>query len=155
MKLKNVQFMPRVQASVIIPSRNHGMISISCPSDPAELNQLWTRERLLRLQFHDADDEGNINLMLGQKVMGTIGAKLFSQSDAKQVIEFAENLKNQVDTIFVHCDAGISRSAAVAKFIAEMYSLRFPESYMLYNKYVYRVLRNTLNNMTWKERYEP
>lgn len=155
MKLKKIHFMSRPTAEGIIPRSTDAMISISVPNDPANLNRLWARDRLLRLQFHDADDEGNINLMLGQTIWGTIKAKLFSQNDAKQIIEFVEGNKNKVDTIFVHCDAGISRSAAVAKFIAEMYKLDFPESYSIYNKYVYRVLRNTITNMMWKERYEP
>ena len=35
---------------------------------------------------------------------------------------------------------GISRSAAVSKFIAQIYNLEFPEGYSLYNRHVYSTL---------------
>lgn len=154
MKIKNVYFMPRGKAENISPNTSEAMISISVPNDPAKLSSGWARDRLLRLQFHDADNEGNVNLLVGQKIDGIMGPKLFTKQDAKQIIDFVEKNKNKVDTIFVHCDAGISRSAAVAKFIAEIYKLKFPEGYAIYNKHVYRVLRNTFNNMMWSDNYE-
>lgn len=154
MMLKNVQFMPRFHAEGIIPRSNMAMISISGPGNPAQLNQMWHRGNLIRLQFHDADELGHVSRPLGSEP-GLHNIQLFSNRDAKNIINFVNEVKNKVEIIVVHCDAGISRSAAVAKFIAEMFNLPFPESYMLYNKYVYRVLRNTYNNMMWKENYEP
>jgi len=52
---------------------------------------------------------------------------------------------HEVEGVLVHCHAGISRSAAVAKWIAEKYELPYPERYMLYNKHVYRTLREAMN----------
>lgn len=155
MKLKSVQFMSRAEAVNIIPGTSYAMISISVPNDPAPLNKMWNRHNLLRLQFHDADKEGNLNSMMGQSSIAAIkssgGPKLFSEDDAKEIIKFVEEIKDKVISLFVHCDAGISRSSAVAKFIAELYKLDFPESYQLYNRYVYRVITNTYNKMMFGE----
>ena len=152
--LKNVQFMPRFHAEAIIPRSTSAMISISGPNNPARLNQLWHRGNLIRLQFHDADEVGRVSRRLDYPGESKY-IQLFTPKDAKHIIDFVNEVKNKVDVILVHCDAGISRSAAVAKFIAEMFNLPFPESYMLYNKYVYRVLKNTYNSMMWDENYEP
>lgn len=151
MMLKNVYWMPRVKAEQISPKTSEAMISISVPDDPAKLNSGWSRTRLLRLQFHDADTEGNVTLMPHQQINDHGKAVLFNEQDARNVIEFAEENKNRVQTIYVHCDAGISRSAAIAKFIAQLYKLPFPESYMIYNKHVFRVLTNTYNKMMYGE----
>lgn len=71
---------------------------------------------------------------------------------AKNVIKFAEELPKNTKSIVVHCHAGISRSAAVAKFLAEeIYKDYFPEKYMLYNKLVYRTLINTWQKMKEEE----
>jgi predicted glycosyltransferase involved in capsule biosynthesis len=50
--------------------------------------------------------------------------------------------KHELDTndCVVHCEAGISRSAGVAKFISVIYSLAFPENYSVYNKHVFSTL---------------
>ena len=150
MKLEKVIFMSRVEASTIHPRSTEAMISVSIPGDPAPLNQLWHRGNLLRLQFHDADQDGNIAMMSHQRTT-YIGAVLFSPNDARLVIEFVEGIKNSYTTLYVHCDAGISRSSAIAKFVAGLYHLHFPDSYQLYNKYVYRVLTNTYNKLMYGE----
>ena len=146
MKLKKIHFMSRPDAEGITPCSTDAIISISCPFDPANLNIKWAPSQILRLEFNDIDED---------ELMTHLGLKLFSPVDAKQIIDFAEHQKNKIETLFVHCDAGISRSGAVAKFLSEKYNLPFPTSYMLYNKFIYRVLTNTLNNMMWKENYEP
>jgi predicted protein tyrosine phosphatase len=151
MMLKNVYWMPRAKAEIISPKTSEAIISISVPDDPAQLSSNWSRSRLLRLQFHDADTEGNVTLMPHQQISDHGRAVLFNERDARNVIEFVEENKNRVETIYVHCDAGISRSAAIAKFIAGLYKLPFPESYMIYNKHVYRVLTNTYNKMMYGE----
>jgi len=42
--------------------------------------------------------------------------------------------------VIVHCEGGISRSAAVSKFVAQIYNLEFPEGYSLYNRHVFSTL---------------
>ncbi|MBC8427271.1 MAG: dual specificity protein phosphatase family protein [Proteobacteria bacterium] len=45
-----------------------------------------------------------------------------------------------IDKILVHCFAGASRSAGVAKYIAEKYDLKFNYEYNDYNELVYNIL---------------
>ena len=40
-----------------------------------------------------------------------------SESQAKHIIDFVDSMKNDVDKIIVHCDAGVSRSAGVCAAI--------------------------------------
>lgn len=48
----------------------------------------------------------------------------------------------QIETLIVHCHAGKSRSATVAKFAAELFSLPFDRAYDGYNTTVYELLHN-------------
>lgn len=96
-------------------------------SNPANLQAGW--KRVLRLEFDDIDTEEEPYI-------------LFSEQQGREVIEFANfAATNGTEGILVHCYAGVSRSAAVAKWIADRYQLPFPDKYMLYNKHVYKVLR--------------
>lgn len=88
---------------------------------------------VLQLQFHDVDPKGCSEEWKAKYT-------LFGRDQAKAIIEFI-NTRNALDTaLWVHCEAGISRSAGVAKFIAEKLMLPFLDSYSLYNKHVYRTL---------------
>lgn len=70
----------------------------------------------------------------------------FTKKKAQQICEFVDKISSmRLDNIVVHCYAGISRSAAVAKFISIIMHLRYPEHYMLYNKHVFRTLMNYWN----------
>ena len=104
------------------------MISISVPGKPAGLIDGW--EHLLRLEFHDIDTAETVYTP-------------FDSSMARRTIDFCDSICNEVEHIHVHCDAGISRSAAVARFIADRYGLPFNHEYMLYNRMVFRILTDT------------
>lgn len=129
LNLKNVVFTGRDQAEASPGWPHWVVISISEPdAPPAALQNGW--HSVLRLDFHDIDHPEEPYLM-------------FTIDQANQIIEFAELVaeSNQIEGILVHCRAGVSRSAAVAKWLSERYSLPFPETYTLYNKHVYRILR--------------
>ncbi len=124
--LRSVMFCGRAEAKAEIPRQDWAVISIGeWGSDPAELQEGW--HSILRLEFHDIDAELE-------------PYDLFSEVQARRIIQFVKEIEPEVSGILVHCRAGISRSAAVAKWIAETYGLRFPESYSLYNKHVYKML---------------
>lgn len=135
MELKNVVFTGRDQAEASIGWPHWAVISITA-EQPAALKEGW--HNILRLEFDDID------------VVGDFDAPkpyiLFNDNHATRIIEFAKVVRDshKVEGILVHCQAGISRSAAVAKWIAEKYQLPFVESYALYNKHVYRVLREEM-----------
>ena len=73
----------------------------------------------------------------------------FSKNDARQIINFLDRhfTKNDFENIIVHCQAGISRSQAIALFIAKYY---YQDDELLTslknapkpngNQYVYRLL---------------
>lgn len=69
---------------------------------------------ILIIQFDDVDTE--MTLPNGRKLT------MFSDEHAREIIEFVMTHQHEVDRIFVHCHAGISRSPAVAKFIGEAFN---------------------------------
>jgi len=125
------------------------LISLTTPGDandrpyssyckPAILHE-DTWKDILRLEFHDKDpgymdpDEPN-------------GYKLFNDDDAVKILKFLKLHQDNTYDAIVHCEAGISRSAAVSKFISIVYSLQFPESYSIYNKHVFSTLTRVYND---------
>lgn len=71
---------------------------------------------VLNLEFDDATDEENerrIKAGLNELV-------LFTEQQSKQIIEFIEKNKH-VETFYVHCLAGQSRSGAVGLFINDLH----------------------------------
>jgi predicted protein tyrosine phosphatase len=52
-----------------------------------------------------------------------LGAAHFDKDHAEEILRWLDEVEGKMDKVFVHCLAGRSRSAAVAKFIAEKYDL--------------------------------
>jgi predicted protein tyrosine phosphatase len=128
MPLKTVLFCAHEVAEERAPWVGWTMISITSPSSNlANLKSGW--EKVLRLEFDDIECEED-------------PFHLFTPAHARAIIEFAA-LCNQagVEGIVVHCRAGISLSAAVARWIADVYDLPFPAQYQRHNKHVYATLR--------------
>ena len=125
--MKQVAFVSRDAAEHIVPDKdnNGAIISINSDNDLAKLHKAWKHK--LFLVFHDLDKFYE-------------GYTLFNEEHAKQIIAFLEEVKD-VHTVVVHCDAGVSRSSAVSKFIAERYGLYFDENYSIYNKFVFSILK--------------
>ena len=74
---------------------------------------------------------------------------LFSYSDAKRIIQWVQALPDSCRMVVVHCQGGISRSAAVAQFMVvdmgfELHVDVFSrKDYALANPHVYGLLRRT------------
>lgn len=66
---------------------------------------------------------------------------LMTLKHADDIVAFIESVAPNITVLFVNCKGGISRSAAVAKWTAERFSLPFNEHYAEYNKYVYRLMQ--------------
>lgn len=125
--IKKVHFISERRAYELAGHAAHGMISITEPGRTAPINaDKWGA--LLRLRFHDIDRHWQ-------------NYKLFNQNYAKRIVSWLNQHEDILTVVHVHCAQGISRSAAVAKFIAEVYGLEFPKTYSLYNKLVYAELR--------------
>lgn len=99
------------------------------PTHPAKLDEhSWAD--VLRLEFHDAEPSATKKFRI-----------YFSEKQAMEVIEFlSKHAGTGVKEVFVHCDAGISRSAAIAKFAAQQYGMYFDPKYSVYNKFVFSTL---------------
>ena len=125
--LKRVIFMGRIEAEHEPARPDWVVISLSeWGTEPAKLRDGW--RDVLRQEFHDID--------VPQEPYD-----LFTPDQARQIISFVEAADaGSVKGVLVHCRAGISRSAAVAKWIALKYGLPFPDGYALYNKHVFRLL---------------
>lgn len=107
------------------------IISITEPDvEEADLMQGWYA--IHRAVFHDAEPQKVIRDPL----------IVMTAKHAEDIVNFVHTVAPNVKTIVIHCKGGISRSAAVAKWIAEAYELPFNEGYILYNKHVYRQLVN-------------
>lgn len=121
------------------------LISLNSPpavtrgsSTPKLIEAAWSK--ILRLEFHDADGSGR---SIDSRIAAIVDSNQLSLFTEQQAIEILDFLKLHQDThtnVIVHCEGGISRSAAVSKFIAQIYNLDFPEGYSLYNRHVYSTL---------------
>ena len=66
---------------------------------------------------------------------------LMTHEQAQAIVDFVREVAPNVNGIMVHCRAGISRSAAVVKWISGEYQLPFNINYEKYNAFVYRLLK--------------
>ena len=117
------------------------IISISTPNvdycgleiEPTDENRVVA---ILSLEFMDADYPGD-NDVYGNP---TTVDDLMNDSEAKRVVAFVEHYKDK--RILVHCDAGISRSSAVAAAILKHYTgnddMIFDSRWYNPNRWVYR-----------------
>ncbi|BBE51986.1 hypothetical protein OYT1_ch2473 [Ferriphaselus amnicola] len=125
--LKNVIFESQKVAESRPGWSNWSVISItSTNSTPANIQSGW--HGLLRLVFDDVDVE-----IEGGEYLP------ISEVQAQELVDFVirEVESGEVTGILVHCGAGISRSAAVARWISKSYALPFHDRYQNDNRLVY------------------
>jgi hypothetical protein len=129
--LNRAMFVGRYSAETCGPWSDFAMISIGEPAasegDP-QIQEGW--HDVLRLSFHD--------VLPNQNVDGAY--TLMTAEDADQIVEFVRRVAPNVQGIIVHCRAGISRSAAVVKWISSEYKIPFNNKYRKYNDYVFRLM---------------
>lgn len=128
--MKTVKFYSAVDASKVEAPTN--LISIGSAGD------WWAvgceHKDLLRVEFDDVEG-----------FVGSDGFDVFTHTMAGKIQEFAK--KHADEDILVHCHAGMSRSAAVAKWISEKYGHELDLSPpclgtdRYYNRHVYGTLR--------------
>jgi predicted protein tyrosine phosphatase len=68
------------------------------------------RVDLLQLAFADATYPDPAGVLV-----------LFSEQDAHRVLDFVKTVWNRIDLLMVHCEAGISRSPAIAAAVSRVY----------------------------------
>ncbi len=129
---KTVKYIAQYEAEEMIPTNTEIMISITS-GWPVDLDKRWNPENVIVLAFDDIELE---------EAKYKIQQRLFESWQATQIIEFVNSFENNpdIEDIVVHCFAGASRSAAVAKFLARKYKLEFDHEYKFHNKHVYETL---------------
>lgn len=171
--IKSVCFLSREAVEKHLkPKKNMAIISIKDPEDTSV--KLPKGVPSLRLEFHDIYEEA-IGVPVGvfPDVLAAPFAvmhKGFQMPDgyhAERILSFVRLKRaspNMID-IVVHCQAGISRSAAVARFIADQYCVPIdqanPDTSManarllrLLNKAINDegfTLKPSINEFEWKE----
>ncbi|WP_275288821.1 hypothetical protein [Halomonas elongata] len=128
--MPRVTFIPRHVAESMSPPHDtrHLLISIAQPGGKPAINHWANRERF---RFDDVETP-------------VPGAVMFTVDDAKPLLWVLSCVRP--DDLYVHCDAGMSRSAAVAKWMADRrgYGMWLhPEGIGTvehYNRHVYRTL---------------
>ncbi len=89
----------------------HVIISItSHPDDVARLRLNEMCRGVLRLSFPDAEVPSDLH----------VETSLFSREQAMEIWTFTEKHLSQIERVIVHCDAGVSRSPAVAAALARV-----------------------------------
>lgn len=132
--LQSLHFISRYEAAAMEPSPNNVIISINGTDEyPANLKDGWGDK--LHLEFDDIHYSSTESLVA------------FDIAMADQIIDFAMKHKDTAKRLYVHCHAGISRSAAVAMVLGKfldlpVYSKNTPLSdrYNLHNKKVEMLL---------------
>ena len=130
MMLNKTMFVGRATAETTHGWGNWAIVSISEPNSAfgeAKLLPGWNAVH--RCEFHDIEVE-----------MEDEPYVLMTLQQAQEIVNFVHTIAPHVEGILVHCRAGISRSAAVVKWIAETYQLPFNHEYDRYNKHVYNTL---------------
>lgn len=133
--IRSVDFTSRRKAESLPARTDLAVISITEPEvDPAVLS--CNEHRILRLAFHDVDP--------GKETESCW--TLFNPSQADQVVHFVRRLHADLQTfdLVIHCKAGISRSAALALFVAADTGCDFPRKPFagLANKHMLTTLEN-------------
>lgn len=117
----------------MIPMPNWAAVSISEQTE-TKLKDGWYAVH--RAYFHDVDpsvnktDEPHI---------------LMNANHAEDIVHFVESVAPHIEILFVNCQGGISRSAAVAKWVAERFDLPFDQNYEQYNQHVYKLMCEAAN----------
>lgn len=110
-----IEFMSKKLAERLHPTNNACMISMG---DPGEHIRLIPWENRIRIECDDLDPE-ELESIGRQDLIRT--ARFFNEADANKIIDFVNVLDESIDTIYVHCNHGVSRSSAVANFLAERF----------------------------------
>ncbi len=134
MSIKSLEFLSVDEAQAFVPEVHTVAISILTPGRaPAQLHS--DIEDVLRLYFHDGVAHGTA----ARKV------DLFSSEQAQSVIDFLRlhNAAHDPTHLLIHCEAGISRSAAVAVFAASECRVPLSGQFAFLNPWVLSTLVKT------------
>lgn len=129
--MRTVTYMSRLDAQKLDTPQN--LISILCPGNDATYKV--KNHNHLRIRCHDITDYIS-------------GYTLFDHIMANKILNFVNQLDSNAHLV-IHCEAGISRSAAVAKFLIDKKNFKHEPlfdkqiDFSCYNSHVYGTLNRT------------
>lgn len=126
--IKRVNFINRGSMQNMQPLETWAAISISEEVE-TKLHHGWYA--IHRAYFHDVDPANNKT---------NEPHILMNAAHADEIVAFVESVAPHIDVLMVNCQGGISRSAAVAKWVAERFDLPFDHNYAAYNRHVYMLM---------------
>ena len=136
--MNRVLFVSQKQAECMRPPAKCALISVTDTTRPeAELSQNW--HAVLRVAFDDSDPI----------TFPGLNPELLplSATQAEAIAAFYLANAAQAKRMIVHCRAGVSRSAAIARALCIAAGLPFPESHVDYNRHVFSVMQHALGGM--------
>ena len=148
-------FAEKVSETLDMP---HAIISIGEPKqckdkglNKAEFADNEHRKGVLYLQFYDLDMASIEDAHDLREIQKKYGYGLMTDDHANQILDFVEEIKDRVELIVCHCEAGVSRSSGVAAAILRILTGSddkiFNDRRYIPNIFVYRKILNA-----WEER---
>jgi predicted protein tyrosine phosphatase len=136
---KNIDVFSRQKFRIAAEEYNNpfAAIRITCSNDTFNDILNYNLQNELRLHFDDVSYK-DMNICSNSFVY-------FNKYLAKDIIEFTEECReNNIESLFIHCDMGVSRSAGVAAAISKIYRNSDDFYFKNYtpNMLVYRVILN-------------
>lgn len=132
----------RSRAGREAPDHSHATISITDPSKPeAELLEIKHRVGVLRLSFTDMEER--------HAIVG--GDVPFHPELAAEILRFVDTHRHDIETLVVHCEAGVSRSAGVAAALANL--LGEDDARFFVEHYPNRTVRHMIFEEAWRQRW--
>ena len=128
----------------LLPSIHERFITISILSpefkDPVSLSHPFL-VNVLSLRFHDFANDGKIHSTY------PVNKPLipFKDKDARAAIDFVIKYKDEAEILLIYCEAGMSRSAGMARAFGEILNIPVEYKYHqdLANQKVYRLIIDT------------
>ena len=142
MNFRRLRIASREEAENTKPDLSVAVISIRDPgSELVDLQPGWFD--VLSMVFHDINRDQLKHVSAHLRADMEKNYAMMTPRHAEEIVRFVDRLVRQgVEGFLVHCEAGISRSAAVAKWIAERYDLPpLGRLVVAHNRYVYRLLK--------------
>jgi predicted protein tyrosine phosphatase len=137
-QLKNIIVLSRKWAKQFKCDKPWAAISVS--TQPGDFPELSAENRLglLRLCFWDISKPS-------LRQLEAEDPKLFTREQGREILDFVDEHWDKIDTLLVHCEAGMSRSPAIASAII---SIKYGEgadaewfkTYHLLNRFVYKLI---------------
>lgn len=112
----------------LLDHENVAIISITGTGDPTVINSdtipATAEERTISFVFDDLrpSTAGTATAWDSEILTNIRNSQPMTYAQALELHEFINGLPKEIDSIIVHCSAGISRSGAVARFLSETMS---------------------------------